>query len=161
MANRLFLSLSDEELRCFETARELLGMNRSQYLRYLMTDQKEIRPVELTHRELIQKLSCIERDLKVIAMKKELGEQERMSDMIKGIIGENSLEDIERNESVNDAMFVITNEQKFHGAAAIFYGDCLERLAEKMKSDMYILPSSIHEMLHIPESSLKTLKGSV
>lgn len=78
MANRLFLSLSDEELRCFETARELLGMNRSQYLRYLMTDQKEIRPVELTHRELIQKLSCIERDLKVIAMKKELGEQERI-----------------------------------------------------------------------------------
>lgn len=70
-----------------------------------------------------------------------------MSDMIKGIIGENSLEDIEGNESVNDAMFVITNEQKFHGAAAIFYGDCLERLAEKMKSDLYILPSSIHEML--------------
>ena len=78
MANRLFLSLSDEELRCFEAARELLGMNRSQYLRYLMVGQKEIQPMELTQKELIQRLSCIERDLKVIAMKTELGEQERI-----------------------------------------------------------------------------------
>ena len=41
---RLFLSLSEEELKSFETGRNELGFNRSQYIRYLIGGQKEIRP---------------------------------------------------------------------------------------------------------------------
>ena len=66
---RLFMTLSQEELDAFENAREQLGFNRSQYLRYLISGQKEIRPQALKERELIKLLAEIERDLKVIAMK--------------------------------------------------------------------------------------------
>lgn len=75
---RLFLSMSEDEWNRFEKAREELGMNRSQYVRYLIGGQKEIRPVAIKQKELIYHLSNIDRSLKVIAMKDELSEEEKM-----------------------------------------------------------------------------------
>lgn len=46
-------------------------------------------------------------------------------------------------------MYVITNKQNTLGAAAIFYSDALKEIAEEMGQDLYILPSSIHEVLVI------------
>ena len=75
---RLFMTLSQEELDQFENAREQLGFNRSQYLRYLISGQKEIRPVAIKERELIKLLAEIERDLKVIAMKPSVSNEEKV-----------------------------------------------------------------------------------
>ncbi len=75
---RLFMTLSQEELDAFENAREQLGFNRSQYLRYLISGQKEIRPQALKERELIKLLAEIERDLKVIAMKPSVSNEEKV-----------------------------------------------------------------------------------
>lgn len=75
---RLFMTLSQEELDAFENAREKLGFNRSQYLRYLISGQKEIRPQALKERELIKLLAEIERDLKVIAMKPSVSNEEKV-----------------------------------------------------------------------------------
>ncbi|MCR5338115.1 MAG: DUF5688 family protein [Lachnospiraceae bacterium] len=47
-------------------------------------------------------------------------------------------------------LYVITNRQKLHGAAVIMYSNCLEQLSEKLGCDLYILPSSIHEVLALP-----------
>ncbi len=47
-------------------------------------------------------------------------------------------------------MFVITNPKRFNGAAAMLYNSCFSDLAEKFGDDLYILPSSIHEVLVIP-----------
>lgn len=47
-------------------------------------------------------------------------------------------------------MFVITNDLKLNGAASIYYSDVLEKIAEKLRDDLYILPSSIHEVIAIP-----------
>lgn len=77
MANRLFLSLSDEELQLFESAREKLGMNRSQYVRYLISGQKEIRPPAMKYQELIKGIADMDRNLKIIAMKESLSDQDR------------------------------------------------------------------------------------
>ena len=38
-------------------------------------------------------------------------------------------------------MYVISNEQKVNGAASIIYSDALEKLSEKLGTDLYILPS--------------------
>ena len=76
-STRLFLSLS-EEVALFENAREQLGMNRSQYLRYLIGGQKEIRPTAIKNRGLISHIASIDRSLKVIAMKDELSEIEKL-----------------------------------------------------------------------------------
>ena len=44
-------------------------------------------------------------------------------------------------------LYVISNKQRVGGAAGIIYSDCLEKLSEKLGSDLYILPSSVHETL--------------
>lgn len=46
-------------------------------------------------------------------------------------------------------MYVITNTSRVNGAASIFYEDVLTALAEKVGSDLYILPSSIHECIAV------------
>ena len=47
-------------------------------------------------------------------------------------------------------MFVITNAKNINGAAAILYDDILHELANNLESDLYLLPSSIHEIIAIP-----------
>lgn len=80
---RLFMSLTPAEFNSFESAREELGMNRSQYLRYLLGGQKEIRPPAITQRELIRYLAEVERDLKIIAMKDSLEDGDKLIVMAK------------------------------------------------------------------------------
>lgn len=46
-------------------------------------------------------------------------------------------------------MWVISNENGVHGAASMLYEDLLQDLAVKIDSDLYILPSSVHETLAI------------
>lgn len=50
-------------------------------------------------------------------------------------------------------MFVLTNKSRINGAACILYEKVLERLAETMDSDLYILPSSVHEVILLPKHS--------
>ena len=40
------------------------------------------------------------------------------------------------------------------GAAGIMYEGVLKKLADKLESDMYILPSSIHEVIILPKSTM-------
>ena len=47
------------------------------------------------------------------------------------------------------SMYVITNESKLYGAASILYEEPLHELAEKFGSDLYILPSSVHEVIAV------------
>ena len=47
-------------------------------------------------------------------------------------------------------MYVVTNKKKFYGAACLLYPGLLRTFAEMRKTDFYILPSSVHEILLIP-----------
>ena len=77
-STRLFLSLSEEEFQSFENARNELGYNRSQYIRYLIGGQKEIRPPAMKYQEIIARMPSIDRSLKVIALKDVLSDTDRM-----------------------------------------------------------------------------------
>ena len=46
-------------------------------------------------------------------------------------------------------MYVISNESKVNGAASMFYEDVLSNLAERIGTDLYLLPSSIHECIAV------------
>ncbi|MCR5403728.1 MAG: DUF5688 family protein [Butyrivibrio sp.] len=48
-------------------------------------------------------------------------------------------------------MYVITNEQGMYGAAAAFYPDVLKSLADDMETDLFIIPSSVHEVIILPD----------
>ena len=46
-------------------------------------------------------------------------------------------------------MWVISNERGTCGAASMLYEDKLHRLAESVGTDLYILPSSVHEVIAV------------
>lgn len=50
-------------------------------------------------------------------------------------------------------MYVLTNEQKINGAACMLYQGVLEEFALREEEDLYILPSSIHEVIIVPATS--------
>lgn len=50
-------------------------------------------------------------------------------------------------------MYIATNREKTNGAAVMLYEGFLKGLAEKLDTDFYILPSSVHEILLVPVSA--------
>ena len=48
-------------------------------------------------------------------------------------------------------LYVLTNSEKVLGAVAIAYPGETERIAEKLGSGYYVIPSSVHECLILPE----------
>ena len=50
-------------------------------------------------------------------------------------------------------MYVLSSKTKFNGAACLLYHNLLADIAAKYDSDLYIIPSSIHEVLLIPSST--------
>lgn len=46
---------------------------------------------------------------------------------------------------------VLSNREGFHGAAAILYPGELKRAADQLQNDLVVLPSSIHEVLLLPD----------
>jgi len=51
-------------------------------------------------------------------------------------------------------MYIITNKRRIFGAAALLYTGILENFAELFESNLTIIPSSIHELLIIPEEHM-------
>lgn len=52
-------------------------------------------------------------------------------------------------EGLDDEMWILTNEQKFNGGIILLYEEELHNLAEKLESDLYLLPSSRHEIIAV------------
>lgn len=65
------------------------------------------------------------------------------------IIQDNICYDIDDCPEINK-MYVITNEEKQYGAAAILYEDVIKSFCVERKSDVFIIPSSIHEIILLP-----------
>lgn len=56
---------------------------------------------------------------------------------------------IEDTEDVQ--LYVLTNHDKMYGASALLYSDQIRELAQELQSDLLILPSSVHEVLLLPD----------
>lgn len=52
----------------------------------------------------------------------------------------------------NPQMMVVTNEQGVLGASALFCNGIMDKAAEHMNGNYFVLPSSIHEMLVVPDN---------
>ena len=49
-------------------------------------------------------------------------------------------------------MYVLTNEDLTNGAAVLFYPQMQEKIAEELQGNYFVLPSSIHETLIVPDN---------
>lgn len=56
----------------------------------------------------------------------------------------------EEKGGMQEEIYVLTNRRGYLGAAAMLYEGILERFSAQMGSDLYILPSSIHEVILLP-----------
>ena len=77
------------------------------------------------------------------------------------VIAEFIKDDIESDNG--NIMWVLTNTKRLYGAAVLLHLEHLSKLADKLKDDLYVLPSSIHEVIAVPVSILdvKELKNMV
>lgn len=79
--------------------------------------------------------------MKIVKFKDMLGFIEELQ------YGENVSEDLPTN-----LLYVLTTEDKFQGAAAMLIQNNLEEIQKKIKCNFYILPSSVHEVIIVPDT---------
>ena len=51
-----------------------------------------------------------------------------------------------------DQMYVMSNETKINGAAAVIFTEKLDEFAKDKNADLFIIPSSIHECIIVPDT---------
>ena len=71
--------------------------------------------------------------------------------VIAGISGDEEVERMAENCRSDEGMYVLTNEEKYLGAVCIVYPGVLKRIADTFCGSFFILPSSIHECIIVPE----------
>lgn len=76
-----------------------------------------------------------------------------MGDMMSQMFSIGFVSDEERECMEDIPMYIVTNQAKTNGASAIFYPGVMEKLADVLGEGFYILPSSVHETIILPEGS--------
>lgn len=83
-------------------------------------------------------------------------------EMLKEEAGERDLDEMRsvlEQEEQKIPMYVMTLRGKYFGAACIYQMDVLSRFAQKTGKNFYILPSSIHELILLPDEGRETPEG--
>ena len=77
----------------------------------------------------------------------------KFSDMMGAMFGggKNLLDDNDYEWDNDGAMFILTNESGIFGASALFYPGVIDRISEILGVGFYILPSSVHEVIIVPD----------
>lgn len=71
---------------------------------------------------------------------------DKFKDDFKLKFNQTELKELKQND-----MFILTNESRLNGATCMLYENVLDKFANEIKSDLYILPSSIHEVIILPK----------
>lgn len=80
----------------------------------------------------------------------ELSDEDGMKSFLEAIF-EEGMADMEQDAP---PMYVLTNESKLNGAAVLFYPEVQEKIAEQLGGDYFVLPSSVHEVLIVPDQGI-------
>lgn len=72
-----------------------------------------------------------------------------MKRLIRQITGEDLFPD---DDEEPERMYVLTNKEKYFGSVCFLYPGALEEISSFLKSSFFILPSSIHECIIVPDS---------
>ena len=75
---RLNMYVDASDVVTLDLRRAELGMSRSEFVRYMIRNQKRIVPVSIKEKELVRVLSDIDTHLKAIALKENLSVEDRL-----------------------------------------------------------------------------------
>jgi hypothetical protein len=73
------------------------------------------------------------------------------------LIEDSALPDCEDLVNFDVPMYILSNTYRSHGATTILYDGLLSEIAERLDSDLLLIPSSVHEMLIVPVTELAEL----
>ena len=80
-----------------------------------------------------------------------------LSDMAQALFSPEKDNLLDRSDPIDPSdlggMYVLTTESGNLGASALFYPDVQEKAAELMGSGYYVLPSSVHECILVPDTA--------
>lgn len=72
--------------------------------------------------------------------------------MLSSLSGEEKQKLLHSSESEQVPMYVLTNNRCYFGACCILYPDVLKKISDTLEDNLFLLPSSIHEIIIIPAS---------
>lgn len=86
-----------------------------------------------------------------------------IEDVMLELIGATGVELGIEFDELQPSLYIVTNQMKLNGATAMLFPKKLQEISEQLGSDLYILPSSIHEILVCPKmgNDLEELKEMV
>ncbi len=96
----------------------------------------------------------LHRDAMEQAARKQPFEIKGMNELLAEMMEEDAPMDIGR-----ETMYVATNPSRMFGAGVISYPDFMEAAAEKIGGDFYVLPSSVHEVILVPDDGKEMAAG--
>lgn len=97
-------------------------------------------------------------------------EIKNMSDMLEEIMYDDNIDDETEKEDIikesceNLSMYVLTNKRRTEGAACMLYPNLIEDFSKAIDRNLYIIPSSVHEILLMPaddENEIESLKAVI
>jgi len=90
-------------------------------------------------------------------------ELKSMEEVILQLLDETEVTDLNQwEEEVRDIpMYVLSNKTKIHGAACILYENVVSDFAEYLHRDIFILPSSVHEVILVPSHGIEKAQNLI
>lgn len=81
----------------------------------------------------------------------EFGTMSALLEELSVISGEDS---VNGEDGGKEFMYVLSNQIRSYGAAAILYESLLEGIGAYLEENYYVLPSSVHEVIIVPQSAV-------
>lgn len=133
-------ALGNATILIYNNHLKMWGVTKEELHRDALRNTERVLPVKLLSMEDVVREIFI----------KEAGENSPLSDVGTEQSVERTMEAFTEREW-NEKMFVLGNEKKLFGAAVIFYDSVLKKIAERIEKDLFVLPSSIHEVILVPD----------
>ncbi len=105
----------------------------------------------------IQTMEEVMKELMVHNLQKKLGADVEVAELIDGLFEQETA--IDKNLKQSDErykMYVLSNSERLYGAGAMLYPHMLQSFADRLHTNVYLLPSSIHEVILIPDDGCQS-----
>lgn len=127
--------------------------------RFVMASNDDGRASILVNNDLIERMGVTHEQLRADALENSPEIRpaviQGMNEVMKEMMGPEAYEMFGIPDDTEKMMFIATVPDKNSGAGVLAYQDFMDQAAEKIGGDFFILPSSIHEILLVPDDGQK------
>lgn len=127
--------------------------------RFIMESNEDGRASILVNNDLIERMGVTHEQLRADALENSPEIRpaviQGMNEVMKEMMRPEAYEMFGIPDDTEEMMFIATVPDKNSGAGVLAYQDFMDQAAEKIGGDFFILPSSIHEILLVPDDGQK------